>query len=675
VGHDSPLTALLLFPLILLIATAAGAQLLRWCRVVAATSLEEIVFAAATGLGTLSYALLAIGLLGAFHRPAFLILLGTFAVIGALRWLPAKAKLAKGTEDGATGRGGRADGRPPGATGRQSDATGSVDVPSVLQVTTATRLLTAGATLVVAMLGMMTLLGALAPPSSNDWDGLAYHLAAPKVYLRHGHIHFIEYDSHTNFPFTMEMLYGLGLSFAGAPLAKLFHWGAGMLSAAAIWAFVGRTRPSWAAPAAAALFLAVPQVAWEATTAYIDLGTTLYQFLALYAFLNALTRPREQSGPWWLVSGAMSGWAMGTKMTALLPFGLLVLAGVVWALRSRERAAWQSVAVMGIVGGLVASPWYVKSYLWTNNPVYPFFYRVFPKSIHWTPDQEEKYKEEQHSFGLGRGLDAFLRAPWNTAMEGAAFFTVWSNNARLRPTPRDRMARYLGDVWGSIGVTLLGFVPLCLFGRSPDRRAAWLLAYLGASGLLWFALSHQTRYLLPVLAPASALASLVVVAVPPGFLRVASGCFLAIVLLVGVHVTRSMVLAPVLPVVLGQESRESYVARTMPDLYPALRFVNTLPGSSRVAFFEEVRGYYADRDYFWANPGQHNIIPYERLADGRALARFLREKLDITHVLVNRNIARQSAGFLWYERVDDAIRQGAFVPLYEARGMGVYAVQ
>jgi hypothetical protein len=128
----------------------------------------------------------------------------------------------------------------------------------------------------------VTLVAALAPPGGNDWDGLAYHLAAPKVYLRHGRIHFIPYDSHTDFPFTMEMLYSLGLALAGAPLAKLLHWSTGGLTALAVAAFWrthllrsgseprARTRSpaTWAPPLAAALFLSVPHVAWEATTPY-----------------------------------------------------------------------------------------------------------------------------------------------------------------------------------------------------------------------------------------------------------------------------------------------------------------------------------------------------------------------------------------------------------------------
>src|SRR5262249_59244762 len=88
-------------------------------------------------------------------------------------------------------------------------------------------------------LALLTLVPALAPPTDLDWDGLSYHLAAPKLYLRHERLDFIAYDSHTNFPFTVEMLYTLGLGWGDAGAAKLFHLAAGRLTALAAGAVWG----------------------------------------------------------------------------------------------------------------------------------------------------------------------------------------------------------------------------------------------------------------------------------------------------------------------------------------------------------------------------------------------------------------------------------------------------
>lgn len=681
VAPDSIPLSLLFFPVILAIATAAGHRMLRWARFAPATSLEAFLFSAATGLGILSYLILAIGLLGAYRRGAFLALLLALALFGV-------------PEIRATMRG-----------------------RSILPRLEPGDSLTVGITFATvvgcAIFGGMALLGALAPPSGNDWDGLAYHLAAPKVYLREGRIHFIAYDSHTNFPFTLDMLYGLGLSLAGAPLAKLFHWATGILTALAVASFCAtrfgdrngdRPLPPWAPPVAALLFLGVPQVVWEATTAYIDLGTALYQFLALYAILNAVfprvsggvtvqasdEKPSLASPGWWLLAGMMSGWAMGTKMTAMLPFGMLVAAAGAWALTAGGRHSRRGVVLMALLGVVVASPWYLKSAIWTNNPVYPFFYRLFPHSINWTREAEDAYRMEQDSFGLGKDAAALIAAPWNVTMEGAGFFTVWSMNARReviarqqsgasRPdTPREarmRRARHGGNVWGGVGAALLGLLPLWPFVRRGDRQVAWLLAYVGANLVAWFFLTQQTRYLLPILAPVGVVGALLLAWLEHGFLRVAAAVFVAATLLANAKAVWEVTIAPVVPVVLGQQRRDSYRASTLPDLYPALQFVNTLPTDSRVAFLQEVRGYYADRDYFWANPLQHTLIPYETLPDGRAWTIFMREKLGITHVLINETLARDSEETAWYRLFRDAVERGALRTLYHVRGVGIYVIQ
>jgi ABC-type dipeptide/oligopeptide/nickel transport system permease subunit len=83
VQNASPGLALLWFPVLLAVVAAAGGQALRWARVLAAGPLEGFVFAAATGLGLLAYALLAAGLLGAYHRTAFLLIVAALAIIGA----------------------------------------------------------------------------------------------------------------------------------------------------------------------------------------------------------------------------------------------------------------------------------------------------------------------------------------------------------------------------------------------------------------------------------------------------------------------------------------------------------------------------------------------------------------------------------------------------------------
>jgi hypothetical protein len=123
-------------------------------------------------------------------------------------------------------------------------------------------------------------------------------------------------------------------------------------------------------------------------------------------------------------------------------------------------------------------------------------------------------------------------------------------------------------------------------------------------------------------------------------------------------------LASAVELATGGMSPQEYLRAGQRDLYPALEFINTLPPDTRVAFFQEVRGLYCDRGYYWANPGQNTLIPYDRLHDGRALAAFLRERLRTTHVLWNRAMSVGVENQLWYQLLQDAISRRALVPVY-----------
>jgi hypothetical protein len=714
-----PLTAALIgFSVVLFAAAGCGMAVLSALRANTDSAAERFVMGSAVGLGLLAYAVLAVGLLGHLRPPLLLILVLIEAAIGArslgtwLRSVAARTHHSNMATPTGIHRDGqdRQDGKGLDHSSNPVDPVHPCEFPPRLRASVVKRLPTyAGAALVLFCLFVVacTLVGALAPPTGDDWDSLSYHLAAPKIYLAHGRIDFIPYDSHTNFPFTMEMLYTLGLVCGGAAGAKLFHWAAGWLTALGIAAFcrrlfpergTGVVMPVWAPPLAAALFLSIPQVQWQATTAYIDLGTTLYQFLALVAFVYSVSPSlRGEPSDWasvrgsLIVSGLMSGWAMGTKMTAMLPFGLLVLAAVLWAAFSASRlkaqpgsgtpsmpsfphplipssAAWSGVALLALAGVLVACPWYVKSFLWTHNPVYPFFYSLFPHSVGWTREAEIAYQHEQHFFGLGRGVWALLMVPWNLAMQGWAYLTV-----PTRWAPAGTLPYFDGLRRGGLSATFLALVPLALYTRRWDRRLTGLVVYGLALILPWFVLSQQSRYLLPITAPLAVVAAAVVANLEVDLPRWAAGAFVVITLFLHGRWGWDQIVGPTWPVVSGQVTQAEYLQHAFPP-YDAMRYVNTLPAGTKVAFYQETRGFYLNRDYLWANPLQNTLIPYHRLRNGAELVRFLKTHLGVTHVLVNTTGEEGTEKTPWYLLLNNAISHNDLIPVFAARGVEVYAI-
>jgi hypothetical protein len=318
---------------------------------------------------------------------------------------------------------------------------------------------------------------------------------------------------------------------------------------------------------------------------------------------------------------------------------------------------------------LVACPWYVKNYLWTNNPVYPFFYSLFPDSVYWTREAEAAYQKEQAFFGLGKEPLALLMAPWNLAMKGWAFFTVLTRHA-----PPGTLPYFDGLQRGGISAAFLALVPLALFTRRWDRRLTGLIGYALALLVPWFFLTQQSRYLLPVAASLAVVAAAVVANLEVDLTRWAAGIFVGVVLLLHAAWGCDKVLARALPVVSGQVTQSDYLRRTF-QAYEASEFINQLPPGSKVAFFQETRGFYLDRDYLWANPLQNTLIPYRDLKNGVELARFMKERLGVTHVLFNRVGAEGSKKDAWYRLLQDAIDREELILLHESRGVEVYAIR
>ena len=518
------MTSLLIWLGILWACFAFGAAALRRLRVQAASLAEEAPFAIALGMGALAYLVLAAGLVGALKAWMGVDLV---VAVAALGW---RHLLRLPRQIWAAVRGARS-----------------------------WRL--AAAPLLAFFLASfaLTLIGALAPSGDTDYDGLVYHLAVPKIYLQEGRIHPLPWESHSNFPFTLEMLYLLGMLLRGwmkgQIVAKLFHFGCGWLTALAIYAFARRWWGARAGYLGAAAFVAIPLVSWQMMIAYNELAFALYAFLAIYA-LAAWWDTRQTGSGWLWVAALMCGLAMGTKMLAgaVLIFGVLALA---WLLL-REPGRVRRLALIGVfvlVAAAIASPWYVKSYLWTGNPVYPFYYQQFGGS-YWTDARAEAYTADQKAFGMGGGPLKFVALPWNLTMHPQAFFD------------QPKALRFINvSIW-VFAPLMLALVPALLLLRHVGRPAAMVLWFALLYVVLWFGMSQNGRYLIPILPGLCACAGLAAARLLE-VRRLASAAVMVAFLLVCLSgLSAAFVLsASAARVAVGLESQAEYLSRTS-RVYP-----------------------------------------------------------------------------------------------------------
>lgn len=523
---------------------------------------------------------------------------------------------------------------------------------------------------------VLQLLAALAPPLPTDYDGLAEHLAMAKQWARDGRIHPLWYDHHSQFPATVQMFYTLAHVFSVPGAAKLFHWGFGVMAIGAA-VLAGRRMVAPAAGSWAGLILATtPGFAWLMGVGYVDLATIACGLLALLFFL----RWQKEREDWLLwLSAVMAGAGAGTKMQGLVVMGLLAV-GAMIVLRGRWLTGLGRAAAYVGIALIVCGPWYLKSYIWTGNPVYPFAYDIFGGK-YWSADRAEAYRHTQRNYGKGdippaeqfeamsplqrafagphRPLNLLL-APFNVTFDPVEF-TVPMGAAGVWMTDN------IGPLW-------LALIPLlALFRRPPPvRTMLWLLL---AMWLWWLWSMQLTRYLLPTLALVAPAAGWAVVeaerhsALLSTVVRSAMGVWT--VLALGLM---SLYVWPQAPAALGMVEADTYLSTTA--LYRASEAINErAPADAKVALYGEPRGYYLDRDYLWAEPGHSALIRYEQVDSPEDLVRELR-RIGVTHVMLNLALLPDFAttGDPVVGNIREAVEQGLLEPMEISDRVRPYAL-
>ena len=182
---------------LVLLATALGQRLLG--KLSFHSLLEELTLSTGVGLGLLSLLTLGLGLLGLLHRWLFYVLL----IVGYLLLLPQLKSIIQHLRPGRLA---------------------AFPRPYVL--------LLAG---YLALVLGLSLLATLVPPIA--WDSQVYHLTGPRLFLEQGKITRGIDIPCLGFPSLLEMLFLAGMVLKGDIVAKLTHFGFGVLTAGLLYCF------------------------------------------------------------------------------------------------------------------------------------------------------------------------------------------------------------------------------------------------------------------------------------------------------------------------------------------------------------------------------------------------------------------------------------------------------
>ena len=461
----------------------------------------------------------------------------------------------------------------------------------------------------LALAGIGSLMVALGP--EGGWDPAYYHLRLPKMYVMHHRIFMIPYIFPSHYPQGIEMLYGLSWLFGGEAAAKLVNFGFWPLCGFAILR-LAQTLGFRSGFQAAALALIIPLAGTLASENYIDLGLTFFEIMALESAWRGQLVP----------AGLLLGFAMGSKYT-----GILAAAGFMMALavlRYRPRR----ILLSCLCAAIPVLPWLARNWIFTSDPVAPFFYGLFG-GPEW-------------AWGISQTVmtEVIPRLYPQTIFD--KFIALVSGMWEF--LKHDSFAVYIPFV--------IGMAPVLVF-RARSRGELYLKAYTLAFTAVCLAISPDGRYWQPA-------AFVLCITVAVWWERIASGPRIP-ALVAGIVAVLSVLFGAIFHfgdmqskftsafVSLGIEETDYYLYRTRypyPWYYPSVKWINReVPRQERVAVVSDVQAYLIDSDAIFdcdatSNRWINGVVRQEN--SPQALARQFR-RWNIRTVLYIRNKALSGA--------------------------------
>jgi hypothetical protein len=360
------------------------------------------------------------------------------------------------------------------------------------------------------------------------------------------------------------------------------------------------------------------------------LAIAAYTAMAVHAFGRWWTTLHSRHLVWVTVG---IGGALSIKLSAaflILPLALLAL------LRSLKPASGRSspspgpavIAGSAIValgaGVALAAPWYIRNWIRTGSPLFPFYLGIWPaQAPGWDLERSQLYETWFSLYGNAQtGLD-YLLTPLRLAVAAQP----------------DEQPFYDGV----LGIAVAFALPLlawALWTRRLDVELRLAVLVSACLFVFWLFSSQQLRYLLPAL-PGLAVAIAAAGATLGGARgRALRGLVLAAAALgVPVALAWFLLLDPT-PVVLGGESRADFLRRRL-DYYPYYEVINReLPPTAKVWLIDMRRdSYHLEKPYFSDFIFEdYTLTRYVRAAAGVEAIRDRVRADGITHLLVRHDI-------------------------------------
>jgi hypothetical protein len=557
----------LFYALILnLIALLIGNRILRWLKVDLDYNINKIVFSLPLGWSIYSIGIFYLGVSGLLYKEAvycFLVFLGVLSILEIERFFREWKALS--------------------STSRfKMDKSDLVFLPVII-IFLAVQLVTS---------------------FSPVWsiDALVYHMGLPKLYMQHHTLVHVPGFLYSTLPAHTEMLYLLGLITSGETLSKLFCFSISLIFLLSIFSIGNKHFSKEAGYLAAITFVIVsPIFSGLFSEPYIDTSFGLFTLVGIYAFFMWLEERRVGYLYLSIINCALAAAVKIHGLFFVLLFFVGFLATVKMDRQFLKKLAWCIFAV-----GIIALPWYIRSWWLTGDPVFPFLYNYLGAN-HWNEYSKNCLEEFVSFYKSGiRSFSVFF--PGNAILSPSSVIFIFWISALIALWNKNKLIMYL------FVITLVYFIFLSF--THPRGRYFYVgLASMSIIGAHFIKIMWTKHLLMRISIILCLVVSSIATLCHSVSLGWIEGPFFAGL---GVLDRRQFL----------NESQYKYLR----DSYKVSTWVNeTLPQDSKILTWYH-HGYHLEREFVMVHPGFQSILNFGTINDAPTFLKSIK-KLAITHLI------------------------------------------
>ncbi len=416
----------------------------------------------------------------------------------------------------------------------------------------------------------------------GSWDEATYQVTLPLRWSQCGNAAVFPDLPYSGFPAAPQLIDTMLMSIGGILTARLMQW---VIYLLLFWSLIILVRKCGKLPALAlsACFVLAPVNLAMIKAVYSE----PWMLMILFSGIMLIKGNKGKGMTKYIVLGVCSGFVLAVKLTgAAIALVLLIIASKISWTERKEFVL--SALTFGGIAGIYALLFYLRPWILTGNPLYPYFGWIFGNAA----DAQTAYYHHamgSYKFGL-KNFYGFFTLPIFVAFKGGAMFD--------------------GIIFGAQFVVLFGLSIIAAVGGWRQRNSAGirLIAAATAFYLFWFFTSQQSRFLTPLYILLILIAGDFIRSLPERKLKDLAGLVLIVAVAFGLrqdyhslfHYKTAWKI-----IFSGREKmRPKYLAVIMREYgyIQSMEALNRLPENAKVMLIFERRGLYVPRKYVIGTP-------------------------------------------------------------------------